>query len=137
LELVKEIVPDLTFAATINAVLIAGTTPVIVDIDKDSWTICPNEIEKAITSNTKAIIPVHVYGQACEMNRIMDIAKKHKLKVIEDCAEAHGAEFQNQKVGSFGDISTFSFFANKIITTGEGGMCTTNSDNLNQKMRQL
>lgn len=131
------IIPDLTFAATINAVLYTGATPVIVDIEPDSWTIDPIEIEKAITAKTKAIIPVHVYGQACEMDKIMNLASKYKLKVIEDCAEAHGAEFNGNKVGSFGDISTFSFFANKIITTGEGGMCITNSTKLNAKMRKL
>jgi len=131
------IVPDLTFAATINAVLYANATPVIVDVDPITWTIFPEEIEKAITSKTKAIIPVHVYGQACEMDKIMSIAKTHNLKVIEDCAEAHGAEFKGKRVGSFGDISTFSFFANKIITTGEGGMCVTNSEELDTKMRKL
>lgn len=131
------IVPDLTFAATINAVLYIKAIPVIVDIDPDSWTICLKEIEKAITSKTKAIIPVHVYGQPCEMDQIMDIAKKHNLKVIEDCAEAHGAEFNGRRVGSFGDISTFSFFANKIITTGEGGMCVTNDSALDMQMRKL
>lgn len=131
------IIPDLTFAATINAVLYANATPVIVDIDPITWTISPEEIEKAITSKTKAIIPVHVYGQSCEMDKIMAIANKHDLRVIEDCAEAHGAEFKGQRVGSFGDISTFSFFANKIITTGEGGMCVTNSETLDTKMRML
>lgn len=131
------IVPDLTFAATINAVLYANATPVIVDVDPITWTIFPEEVEKAITPKTKAIIPVHVYGQACEMDKIMDIANNHNLKVIEDCAEAHGAEFKGQRVGSFGDIATFSFFANKIITTGEGGMCVTNSQELDTKMRKL
>tara|TARA_R110002072_G_scaffold83029_6_gene188737 strand:+ start:1247 stop:2662 length:1416 start_codon:yes stop_codon:yes gene_type:complete len=131
------IVPDLTFAATINAVLHANATPVIVDVEKDSWTIDPIEIRRAITSKTKAIIPVHVYGQPCKMDEIMLIAKEHNLKVIEDCAEAHGAEYKGQRVGSFGDISTFSFFANKIITTGEGGMCMTNSSELDDKMRVL
>ncbi|MAY83266.1 MAG: aminotransferase DegT [Flavobacteriales bacterium] len=131
------IIPDLTFAATINAVLLAKATPVLVDVDLESWTISPDEIEKAINPNTKAIIPVHVYGQACDMEGIMDIAKKHDLKVIEDCAEAHGAEFKGKRVGSFGDIATFSFFANKIITTGEGGMCMTNSAELDDRMRQM
>jgi len=131
------IIPDLTFAATINAVLHAGATPVIVDVEEDSWCINPIEIEKAITPKTKAIIPVHVYGQPCDMDKIMDIAKKHSLKVIEDAAEAHGAEYRGKKVGSFGDISCFSFFANKIITTGEGGMCLTNDDSLNDRMRVL
>lgn len=131
------IVPDLTFAATINAVLYTGATPVIVDVDFDRWTISPGAIEEALTPKTKAIIPVHVYGQACEMDRIMSIAKAHNLFVVEDCAEAHGAEFNGKRVGSFGDVSTFSFFANKIITTGEGGMCVTSNEALDAKMRVL
>lgn len=130
------IVPDLTFAATINAVLYTGATPVIVDIEEDSWCIDPEEIEKAITPRTKAIIPVHLYGQPCRMDRICEIAKKYGLYVVEDCAEAHGAEFKGKKVGSFGDIGCFSFFGNKVITTGEGGMCVTNSSKLDQAMRQ-
>lgn len=131
------IVPDLTFAATINAVLHANATPVIVDIEKDSWCIDPAEIRKAITPRTKAIIPVHLYGQPCNMDEIMQIAREYNLKVIEDCAEAHGAEFNGQKAGSFGDISCFSFFANKIITTGEGGMCLSNDEKLVSKMQIL
>lgn len=131
------IVPDLTFAATINAVFHAGATPVIVDVELDSWCIDPEEIEKAITPATKAIIPVHIYGQPCDMDKILAIAKKHNLYVIEDCAEAHGALYNGKKVGSFGDIATFSFFANKIITTGEGGMCLTNSAELSDRMRVL
>lgn len=129
------IVPDLTFAATINAVLHAGATPVIVDIEEDSWCIDPNEIELAITSKTKAIIPVHLFGQPCDMDAIMQLAKAHNLFVIEDCAQAHGAEFKGQKVGSFGEVGCFSFFGNKVITTGEGGMCVTNNAKLNEKMR--
>ena len=131
------IVPDITFAATINAVLYTGATPVIVDIEEDSWCIDPDKIEKAITSNTKAIIPVHIYGQPCDMGRICKIADTYKLYIIEDCAEAHGAEFKNKKVGSFGIISCFSFFGNKVITTGEGGMCVTDSEELNERMRLL
>lgn len=131
------IVPDLTFAATINAVLHAGAKPVIVDINKENWCISPESIEKAITSKTKAIIPVHLYGMPCEMDRIMDISKKYGLYVIEDCAEAHGASFKEKKVGSIGHIGCFSFFANKIITTGEGGMCVTNDENIMKKLRIL
>lgn len=131
------IIPDLTFAATINAVLHANATPVIVDIDENDWTISSAEIQKAITSKTKAIIPVHIYGQPCDMDSIMNIAKVNKLFVIEDCAEAHGSEYKGKKVGSFGDISCFSFFGNKVITTGEGGMCITNSAALDEKMRIL
>jgi perosamine synthetase len=131
------IVPDLAFAATINAVLHANATPVIVDIEEKSWCINYKEIEKAITAKTKAIIPVHIYGQPCDMDKIMKISKKYNLKVIEDCAEAHGAKFRNKKVGSFGDIGCYSFYGNKIITTGEGGMCVTNKLNLDKKMRLL
>lgn len=131
------IVPDITFAATINAVLYVGATPVIVDIEKDSWCINPTEIENAITEKTKAIIPVHIYGQPCDMERIMDIAKRHNIYVVEDCAEAHGAEFDGRKVGSFGNIACFSFFGNKVITSGEGGMCLTDSEELNSRMRVL
>jgi len=131
------IVPDLTFAATINTVLHANAIPVIVDVEEDSWCIDPKEIENAITPKTKAIIPVHIYGQACDMATIMKIAKKYNLKVIEDCAEAHGAMYDGKKVGSFGDIGCFSFYGNKVITTGEGGMCVTNNAELDEKMRVL
>jgi perosamine synthetase len=131
------IIPDLTFAATINAVLHANATPVIVDVEEDSWCINPKEIKKVITTKTKAIIPVHLYGQVCDMDSIMSLAKQYDLKVIEDCAEAHGAMFKNKKVGSFGDIGCFSFYGNKVITTGEGGMCTTNNAELDSKIRVL
>ncbi|MCK9477310.1 MAG: aminotransferase class I/II-fold pyridoxal phosphate-dependent enzyme [Candidatus Muirbacterium halophilum] len=131
------IVPDLTFAATINTVLHANATPVIVDVEESSWCINPQEIEKAITPKTKAIMPVHIYGQSCNMDAIMKIAKKYNLKVIEDCAEAHGAMYDGKKVGSFGDIGCFSFFGNKVITTGEGGMCVTNNPELDERMRVL
>lgn len=129
------IVPDLTFAATINACLYVCATPKIVDIDPSSWCIDPVSIEKAITKQTKAIIPVHLYGQPCNMSAIMTIAKKHRLYVIEDCAEAHGATYKGRKVGSFGDIGCFSFYGNKVITTGEGGMCVTKSKRLSERMR--
>lgn len=131
------IVPDLTFAATINAVIYTGATPVIVDIEADSWCISPEAIEQAVTPKTKAIIPVHIYGQACNMGAITDIASKHRLKVVEDCAEAHGAKYRGQKVGSCGDVGCFSFFGNKVITTGEGGMCVTNDAETNDRMRLL
>lgn len=129
------IVPDLTFAATINAVLYTGATPVIVDINEESWCISPLKIKEAITPKTKAIIPVHLYGQPCDMTQICKIAKENNLFIIEDCAEAHGAMHAGKKVGSFGDISCFSFFGNKVITTGEGGMCLTNDEQLNNKLR--
>tara|TARA_Y100001980_G_C14541750_1_gene319867 strand:+ start:889 stop:1980 length:1092 start_codon:yes stop_codon:yes gene_type:complete len=131
------IVPDLTFAATINAVLHQNAKPIIVDIEENSWCIDPVEIKKAITPNTKAIIPVHLYGQVCNMDEILKIADEYGLYVIEDCAESHGASWKGKKVGSFGDIGCFSFYGNKIMTTGEGGMCITNSNNFNEKMRIL
>jgi len=131
------IVPDLTFAATANAVLHAGATPVLVDVDSESWTLDPQEVERAITPQTKAVIPVHLYGQPCDMGRLMSLAADHGLRVIEDCAEAHGAEYGGAKVGSFGDIACFSFFGNKIITTGEGGMCVTQSASLDGRLRVL
>lgn len=131
------IVPDLTFAATINAVLHANATPVIVDVDEESWCIDPEEIKKAITSKTKAIIPVHLYGQPCDMDAIMKISIENDIYVIEDCAEAHGAKYKGKNVGSFGHISCFSFFGNKIITTGEGGICLTDNDKLDAKLRQF
>jgi len=129
------IVPDLTFAATINTVLYCNATPVIVDVERDSWCIDPEEIKKAITPQTKAIIPVHLYGQPCDMDPIMSIAHQHDLWVVEDCAEAHGAKYKGQVVGSFGHINCYSFYGNKVITTGEGGMCVTNDAALDKKMR--
>lgn len=131
------IVPDLTFAATINAVLHANAKPVIVDVEKESWCIDPDEIKKAITPRTKAIIPVHLYGQPCDMQTIIKIAKERKIYVIEDCAEAHGATFKGKKVGSLGDVGCFSFFGNKIITSGEGGMCVTHDTKKAEKIRML
>ena len=131
------IVPTLTFVATANAVTYCGAKSVFVDSHPDYWCIDPGEIEKKITKKTKAIIPVHLYGHPCDMDPIMKIAKRHRLHVIEDCAEAHGAEYKGRKVGSFGDVNCFSFFGNKIITTGEGGMCVTNNKKLARKMRIL
>jgi len=131
------IVPDLTFAATINAVIYTGAKPVIVDIHPDYWCIDPDKLEKAITPRTKAIIPVHLYGHPCDMDPIMEIASKYNLYVIEDAAEAHGAEYKGRKVGSFGHASCFSFYGNKIITTGEGGMVLTNDGELAERIRIL
>lgn len=131
------IVPDITFAATINAVIYTGAKPVIVDVEEDSWCMSPEALEKAITPNTKSVVPVHIYGQPCDMGRICEIAKKYQLHIVEDCAEAHGARWNNKRVGSFGIISCFSFYGNKVITTGEGGMCITDSEELYEKMRVL
>jgi len=131
------IVPALTFASVANVVLYTGAKPVFVDSHPEYWCINPSKLEEKITKNTKAIIPVHLYGNPCNINPMMKIAKEYNLYVIEDCAEAHGAEYKDRKVGTFGDIACFSFYGNKIITTGEGGMCLTSDEDLAQKMRVL
>jgi perosamine synthetase len=121
------IVPALTFIATANPILYCGAKPVIVDVDENTWNISPDAIIKAITSKTKAIIPVHLYGNPCDMYKINEIARKYKLYVIEDAAESLGATFNNKQTGSFGIMGCFSFNGNKILTTGGGGMIVTNS----------
>ncbi|BCS96482.1 aminotransferase DegT [Desulfoluna limicola] len=131
------IIPDFTFVATANAVKYTGAKPVIVDICEDTLCIDPQAVETAITSNTKAIIPVHMYGHPADMNEINRIAKKYNLFVIEDAAEAHGAQVHDAKVGGLSDVGVFSFYGNKVITSGEGGMITTNNENLYIKMRHL
>ncbi|SHE47232.1 perosamine synthetase [Thermoanaerobacter uzonensis DSM 18761] len=122
------IVPAITFVATVNPIVYCGATPVFVDIDKDTWDIDPKEIEKAITSKTKAIIPVHLYGNPCDMDEIMKIAEKYGLYVIEDATESLGAEYKGRMTGTIGHIGCFSFNGNKIITTGGGGMISTNKE---------
>lgn len=131
------IVPDLTFAATINAVLYCGATPVIVDIDPQTWTMSAAGFAAACTPNTKAVIPVHLHGRPAEIGPIAELARSRGIFVVEDCAEAHGASYAGARVGSFGDIACFSFFANKIVTTGEGGMCLTASDSHARVLREL
>ena len=131
------IMPNLSFIATANAILLTGAKPVFVDIDPLNLCIDPACIEKAITPKTKAIMPVHLYGHPADMKEINVIAKKHNLLVIEDAAEAHGASIGRKRVGSWGTCATFSFYGNKNMTTGEGGMITTNSDELAQKCRYL
>jgi len=131
------IIPTFTYVATANCVAYVGATPIFVDSEPQTWNIDPEKIEQAITPSTKAIIVVHIYGHPADMNAIMDIARRYNLFVIEDAAEAHGAQVNGKTVGSFGNISTFSFFGNKIISTGEGGMVVTNDSVLYQKVCQL
>jgi len=132
------IVPAISWISTAEAVNNAGAKPVFVDVEKDFYTINPDKIEAAITTKTKAIIVVHLYGQPADMNRILVIAKKHNLKVIEDCAQAHGAEYQGKKIGTIGDISTFSFFPSKNLGCyGDGGAICTNDDTLAEKCRLI
>jgi len=116
------IVPDLTFAATVNAVIHVGATPVLCDVDAKTWVINPDDARLLISTKTKAIIPVHLYGQPCDMTSLVKIACENQLFIVEDCAEALGSRWAGELVGTFGDVATFSFFGNKTITTGEGGM---------------
>jgi len=131
------ILPTFTIVSCLNAILTYGAKPVFVDSESETWNMDADKIEEKITKKTKAIMVVHMYGHPCDMEKIMKIAKKHKLLVIEDAAEAHGSTYKGKKAGSFGDISCFSFYGNKTITTGEGGMCLTDSKELNDKMRFL
>ena len=131
------IVPTLTFVATANAVRYCGATPVFVDCESETWNIDPGLIESRITSKTKAIIVVHLYGHPVDMDAVMSLADRYRLFVVEDAAEAHGAIYRGRVVGSIGHIGTFSFFGNKVISTGEGGMVTTNDQELARVMRQL
>ena len=131
------IVPDFTFIATANAVLHAGAKPVFADIQKDTLCLDPMGLENMITEHTKAIMPVHVYGHPADMSKINNIAEKHNLIVIEDAAEAHGARFKNRPVGSLARAACFSFYGNKNLTTGEGGMITTDDEELAKKCRFL
>lgn len=127
----------MTFCATVNAIIHTGATPVLADIDPETLNIDPVETEKKITSRTKAIIVVHFAGRPCEMDEIMNIAARHKLFVIEDCAHAIEAEYKEMPCGTIGDIGCFSFYATKNITTGEGGMVLTRSEDILAKIKQL
>ena len=131
------ITTPMTFVATASCVMMCGGTPVFVDIDENTYNIDPNEIEKKITSKTKAIIPVHFTGQPCDMKRIYDIARKHDLKVIEDAAHAHGADYYGGKIGDckYSDLTAFSFHPVKLMTTCEGGMVTTNNEELYHRIK--
>jgi len=128
------ILPTFTMIASAFAVCYTGAMPVFVDADKDTWNIDVAKIEEKITPRTKAIMPVHLFGLMCDMDAICALAKKHNLYILEDAAEAHGAEYKGRKAGSFSDIASFSFFANKNITTGEGGMLVTNNKDLYDKL---
>ena len=126
-----------TFIASGNAIVYTGATPVFADIDLDTYTIDPDKIEDLITDKTKAILPVQLYGQAADMDKIREIAEKHDLKIIEDAAQAHGAEYNGEKVGTFGDMACFSFYPTKNMTTSEGGMITTNDEELAKKAQMF
>ena len=129
------IIPSFTMIASAVAVCYTGAMPVFVDAEKDSWNIDTSKIEEKITSKTKAIMAVSIFGHPCDMEELWKLAEKYDLKVIEDAAESHGAEYKGKKTGNLADITTFSFFANKNITTGEGGMVLTNNEDLYNKVK--
>ena len=129
------IVPNLTFAASINAIIHAGAKPVLVDIDYNDWNISVDLIQNAISKNTRGILCVHLFGLPCRMKEILKITKKFKLFLIEDCAESIGSKYKNKNTGVFGDISVFSFYGNKTITTGEGGMVISKKRIYTKKLR--
>lgn len=131
------LVSTLTNMATVFAILYQRATPILIDIDEDTWNLDPALLERHITPNTRAIVVVHLFGHPVDMDPVMDIARRYDLKVVEDCAEAHGARYNGQLVGSVGDMGCFSFYANKIITTGEGGMVTTDDRRLAERVRSL
>ena len=131
------IVPTFTMIGSVFPILYCGAKPVLVDADPKTLNIDVKKIEERITNKSKAILPVHIYGQPCNMNPIIELAKKYDLFVIEDAAEAHGAEYKGRKIGGIGDVGCFSFYANKIITCGEGGMIVTNNKRIAQKAKSL
>lgn len=131
------IVPTLTFVATANVVTYCGARPIFVDVEPDTWTMNPALIEEKITARTRGIIVVHLYGHPGDLDPILSLARRHGLFVVEDAAEAHGAEYKERRVGALADVGAFSFYGNKAITTGEGGMLATNDDGLATRLRLL
>ena len=131
------IVPDITFGATLNAIVLAGAKPVLIDVDESTWNISIELLKEHITPKTKAIMPVHIYGVPCNMPEILELAKSNELLVVEDCAEALGSSINGKHVGTFGDIGTFSFFGNKVITCGEGGAIIFNDEEIYNKAKIL
>ena len=131
------ILPSFTIISCSLAIVEAACIPVLVDVDPETWALDLDQVESKITDKTRVIMPVHMFGHPVDMPRLMKIAARHNLKVIEDAAEAHGAEVYGHKVGGIGDLATFSFYANKIITTGEGGMVLTSDEQLASRLRSL
>jgi len=127
------IVPSFTYIASVSSIVYAGAKPVFVDSLESSWQLDPEDVRKKITPRTRAIMAVHLYGHPCDMDEIMKIAKEYNLFVIEDCAESLGSKYKGKNCGTFGDIATFSFYGNKTLTTGEGGMVVTNDETLKDR----
>lgn len=131
------IVPTFTYVASVNAITYTGAKPVFCDSLLDTWQMDPADVERKITNRTRAIMAVHLYGHPCDMERISKLAQKNNLYIIEDCAEALGSRYKGQHVGTFGDVASFSFFGNKTITTGEGGIVLTSDASIDQRVRKL
>jgi len=131
------IVPAFTMISSVFAVVYCGAKPVLVDAESETWNMDVNMIEEKITDRTKVIMPVHIYGHPCDMDPILEISEEHDLYVVEDAAEAHGAEYKGKKTGGIGDVGCFSFYGNKIITTGEGGMVVTNDKEVAERAMAL
>jgi dTDP-4-amino-4,6-dideoxygalactose transaminase len=131
------IVPSFTFHSTAEVVLLCGAQPVFADIDPETYTVTADTVESAITRNTRAIMPVHLYGLPVDLDPLRKVARERGVALIEDAAQAHGAEYNGSKIGSIGDMTCFSFYAGKNMTTGEGGMVTTNDDDYSEKLRMV
>ena len=131
------LIPDFTLIVSANSVIATGARPVLVDVEPGTWCMDPDRLEEKITPRTKVIMPVHMYGHPCDMDRILEIARRRGLRVLEDACEAHGAEVRGRRVGSLGAAAVFSFYGNKIMTTGEGGMVVCNDDAFAARLRLL
>jgi perosamine synthetase len=131
------IVPTLTYVASVNSIRYTGATPVFVDCEHRAWQLDPDDLQRRITPRTRAIMPVHLYGHPCDMDVIMSIARQHNLLVVEDCAEAFGTLYKGHHVGTYGDVATFSFYGNKTITCGEGGMVVSNRSDVAERVFHL
>ena len=131
------IIPNFTFYGSYSAAILAGVKPILCDVDKDNFQIDLESAKKVITPNTKAIMPVHIYGGSVDMIKLINFSKKHKLKVVEDAAQALGVKFKGKSAGSYGSVSAFSFYADKSLTTGEGGLITTNNKNIYKNLLLL
>ncbi len=131
------IIPSFTMISTANAINYLGARPILVDVEPVTWNIDPDKIEENITERTRVIMPIHTYGHPADMDALRIIAKKYNLIIVEDAAEAHGAEYRGKRVGGFGEAASFSFYANKIITTGEGGMVVTDNPEISQRLKTM
>lgn len=131
------ILPSFTIISCIWPIILAGATPVLVDVDSRTWTMDVHMVRQRITSRTRAIMPVHIYGNPVDMQPLLELAQEYGLHIVEDAAEAHGGEYRGRKIGSFGTASCFSFYANKLVTTGEGGMVLVDDDELAERARRF